>query len=69
MKRSHGNKIICLTYNKIFLSIVDASNYYDIGVSSISKCCRGKISYGGKLKDGTKLKWMYYENYLESTAS
>lgn len=69
MKRSHGNKIICLTYNKIFLSIVDASNYYNIGVSSISKCCRGKISYGGKLKDGTKLRWMYYEDYLESTAS
>lgn len=69
MKRSLGNKIICITHNKIFSSIVDASDYYNIGVSSISKCCRGKISYGGKLQDGTKLKWMYYKDYLQSTAS
>lgn len=62
-----SQKVICITTGDIFDCISDASKSY--GVHGISNCCRGKYNYAGKLKDGTKLKWMYYKEYLESAAS
>lgn len=65
-KGSRGKKkmpVICLTTNKVFNSITEAENYYKC--SNIYSCCVGKYKHCGKLSDGTKLKWMYYDEYLE----
>lgn len=63
-ENSHKRKIICLTTNKIFDSLKKAANFYNISSSSdILYCCKGKTKSSGKLKDGTKLKWMFYEDY------
>lgn len=41
-----------------------------VGVSGRCEWSNLKITkHCGKLEDGTKLKWMYYEDYLKSTAS
>lgn len=61
---SHKN-VICLTTGKIFYKVVDGANYYNVDCSGISKCCNGKVKSIGKLPDGTKLQWMYYECFLK----
>ena len=54
--------VICITTKKIFYSIREASRYYNVPHSNISKCCK-KDGYktAGKLSDGTPLKWAYIE--------
>ena len=60
--------VICITTGKIFNTITEGVNFYGIcGSSSISRCCKGITKYCGQLPDGTKLKWKYYEDYLEGT--
>lgn len=61
--RKSKKKIICITTNEIFKSIEDASKFYNIQSSGISKCCNGKSKSCGKLTDGTKLVWMFLEEY------
>lgn len=61
-----SRKVICITTDKIFDSIIEASIYYNMKSSSaIGACCRKKDKYksAGKLEDGTSLVWMYYEDY------
>ena len=54
----------------MFDTLTDGSKFYGIcGTSLIARCCNGKTKHCGKLEDGTKLRWMYYEDYLKSTAS
>jgi group I intron endonuclease len=62
--KNNSKKIICITTLKVFDKIVDASNCYKVDKSSISACCKNKLKTAGKLQDGTKLVWMYYEDYL-----
>lgn len=57
-------KIICLTTKEIFNSITEASVKYDLTVSNISRCCRHRRPSAGNLSDGTKLIWMYYDEYI-----
>ena len=58
-----AKKVICITTNKIFNTTKEASEFYDIkSKSHISACCKGKRNYCGKLEDGTKLQWEYYED-------
>ena len=58
-------KIICITTGKIFDTIAEAGQFYNIkSHSHISDVCRGRRKYCGKLPDGTKLEWKYYEDYL-----
>lgn len=59
----YKTKIICLTTNEIFDSIALAEEKYK--VTRIGKCCQGKQKTCGKLPDGTKLKWMYYVDYIK----
>ena len=59
-------KVICITTNKIFNSIKEAAKYYSIRESGIQACCSGRYKYSGTLPDGTKLHWMYYEEYIKS---
>ena len=70
-KPIHKNykKIICLTTNEIFDTITEASNKYNINHACISDCCNFKQHTAGKLPDGTRLVWRYYQedgNYKTS---
>ena len=63
-KPSHNRrKVICITTGKIFNSVTEASNYYNVARNTISFCCKVKLKSAGKLQDGTKLQWKYLENY------
>lgn len=57
-------KIICITTNKIFKSLSEANKYYNCS-RHICDCCKGRRKYCGQLEDGTKLQWMYYDDYVE----
>jgi hypothetical protein len=63
----NSKKVICVTTKKVFDCIAEAANYYNITSSrnAISGCCKGKHRYIGSLEDGTKLKWMYYDDYIK----
>lgn len=60
-----SRKVICITSGKIFVLCKYAEEYYKISTSNIIKCCRGRQKSAGKLQDGTKLQWMYYEDFLK----
>ena len=62
MSEKLSKKVICITTGKIFNSFKEASNYYNVVKSSISKCCIGTRKSAGKL-NGTRLKWKFLENY------
>ena len=66
--------VICLTTMEIFSTLMEASRYYNLNRSHLTTCCKGfvikndkkyKRNYCGKLPDGTPLKWMYLDDFLE----
>ena len=57
-----AKSVICITTNKVFDTITDGANYYNICKSNITNCCNGKKKSAGKLPDGTKLVWRYIDN-------
>lgn len=63
-KKQSEKSVICLTTNEIFESVVKAQRYYNL--TGIYGCCQRKQLYCGKLSDGTKLQWMYYDDYLKT---
>lgn len=63
-------KIICTTTGDIFYSLPEIEKKYPLcSGKAVWYCLNNNGNYSGKLSDGTKLKWMYYEDYLKSTAS
>lgn len=56
--------VICLTTNKIFYTAREGAKFYNTYPGNIGKCCQGKCKSSGKLPDGTKLIWMYLEEFL-----
>lgn len=69
MKRGNHPKsisIICLNTGEIFNCINDASEKYNCHHADISRCCKGKRKSCGKLSDGTKLIWMYLDDFLKN---
>lgn len=56
--------VFCITTNKKFNSLTEASNLYNVPTTNISKCCKGQRNLAGQLKDGTPLVWMYYDEYI-----
>jgi len=65
-KNPNSSKVICLETKEIFGCIKDALKIY--GNIGISANCRGKCKSAGKLEDGTKLHWMYYNEYLKKVS-
>lgn len=67
MKDKNSKKVICLTTKEIFNSISDATLKNKLRNSSgISQCCLNNRKSAGKLPNGTKLTWMYYDEYLKT---
>ena len=58
-----SKKVICVTTCKIFNSLKDAGNYYNVAKSHISNCCKGKRKSAGKLQNGVRLQWKYLKDY------
>ena len=58
-----NEKVICITTGKIFDNCKKAGDYYNIAMTNISNCCRGKFKYIGKLPNSEPLKFIYLENY------
>lgn len=65
-RRKRVRKVVCITLGETFESFNEAINKYNnVNISCLSDNCNNKISYAGKLSDGTPLKWMYYEDFLK----
>lgn len=62
--RRKVKEIICITTNEHFKTAKDANVFYgrDKDSSKFTDCCKGKAKTSG-VKDGKKLKWMYYDEY------
>lgn len=63
--KNNVKKVICLTTNKVFNTIKEGAEFYNCNRKNIPSCCKGKVKSCGKLKDGTKLEWLYYDEYLK----
>lgn len=58
--------VVCLTTHEKFDCMSAAKRKYSgTQVTNISRCCSGERKHCGKLKDGTKLQWMYYKDYYK----
>ena len=66
--KGNSKKVICITTNKVFNSIKEAMEYYNIK-SDIGRCCRGEVESCGKLANGVKLQWKYLLDYLDENDS
>jgi len=62
-----SKSVICINTNEIFDTLTSASEKYNLDISSLTKCCNGKANSCGKSKNGIKLAWGYYDNYLDMT--
>ena len=67
-KSPHARKIICITLNKIFDCITEASMFAKKNTSDICSCCKGDIQYSGMV-NGNFLVWQYYDDYLNNPKS
>ena len=61
-----SKKVICLTTGEIFDSVTHAAKTYKLETTNISKVCKGKQRSTGKLPNGTKLTWAYYDEHLSN---
>jgi group I intron endonuclease len=62
-----AKRIILLNTMEIFDTIKEASIKYNINHADISSCCKGKFNYIGRLENGTRLVWAYYEDFILMT--
>ena len=66
-QQKHDNcckSVICLTTGAVFEKIIYAEKW--CGSGAIGQCCKGKCKTAGKHPDtGERLKWMYYDEWLE----
>ena len=60
-----NKKVICTTTMKIFDSVTEGAKYYNTERSCVGSCCNGKQKTAGRLLDGTRLQWAFYEDYLK----
>ena len=59
-------KVICITTGEIFEQIKFGGEKYGLkNPYKICENCSGLYKSAGKLQNGTRLKWMYYEDFLK----
>lgn len=61
----NAQRVVCLNTGEIFDCIRFACNKYNMDVSAVHKCCKGKFSYIGIKDDIFPLVWRYEEDYLK----
>lgn len=59
-----ARSVICITTCKIFFTAKDGAIFYNIRRESVKDCCSNRQKSAGKLSDGTKLIWMYLDDFL-----
>lgn len=59
-----SNKVTLINTGEIFNTIGEASRKYNLTVSQISNCCKGKAKSAGKGENKEKLKWSFYNEHL-----
>lgn len=61
--------VICLNTREVFINLNEAGKKYNINPNGISHCCKGlrNRKTAGKLPDGTKLMWLFKEDYDKKT--
>ena len=61
--------VVCLNTGEVFDNLQEAGSAYHIDANGISFCCRGLRNRhtAGKLEDGTKLTWLFKEDYDSKT--
>ena len=64
-KAKFEKPIICINNQKIYKSIIEASNQTGINKTGIAKACSGVHKSAGKDKDGKPMVWAYYEKGKE----
>ena len=64
-KKIEHKKVILLNTKELFDSIDIAQKKYN--VTSIRQCCNNEITFAGRDKNGVKLVWMYYDNYINTS--
>lgn len=57
--------VYCIELCTSFNSTREAERITNINHMTISKCCKGELKTAGKSISGTRLTWMYYEDYLK----
>ena len=57
-KRKIGKSVICLTTKKIFFIAKEGARHYNVDLSGIISCCKGKRNYTGRF-NGKPLIWRY----------
>lgn len=64
-KYKRNKPVICITTSETFDSIIEARNIYNICERTMYRHLNEGGKSAGKLSDGTKLKWMYYDDFLK----
>lgn len=57
------DRVVCLTTNEVFKTASEAGRHYQ--AKCVWECCHGTMEYSGFLENGTRLKWMYYSDYIK----
>lgn len=67
--RSRCRKVYCTTLNMLFNGATEAQRILGVDRTSIRRCCVGEKQDTKGRTDDERLQWLYYEDYLKSTAS
>lgn len=66
-KTKKRNSYVCLNTKEIFFTATDAAKKYNTSRQEIGKVCLNKSKTSGKDKNGNKLVWAYYRDYIKMT--
>lgn len=64
---SVARKVYCYQTNEVFDSATDAGIKYNIAAEGIRECCNFSYSSYGKLENGIKLQWFWYDYYISDS--
>lgn len=65
----HSKPVICVSTGEVFNYIGEAAEHYGVSPSVIGAACSGKQKCAAKDENGNKLRWMFYDAYLEGCAN